>query len=64
MARIREFKDNAPEIIEIGGEKKAICKCGLTENYPFCNGSHRKTHDEEEGKLYKYKEDGTREEIN
>ena len=25
---------------ETAGEKKAWCSCGLSENQPFCDGSH------------------------
>tara|TARA_A100001037_G_scaffold294026_1_gene311290 strand:+ start:170 stop:400 length:231 start_codon:yes stop_codon:yes gene_type:complete len=41
---------------------RGICMCGLSSNLPFCNGSHRKTEDEEEGVLYTYNESGEREE--
>jgi len=37
--------------------------CGLTKNKPFCDGSHKACQDEEEGKTYRYLEDGSREEI-
>jgi CDGSH-type Zn-finger protein len=40
-----------------------ICMCGLSKNQPFCDSSHRKTADEEEGKIYEYDENGNRSEV-
>jgi len=34
--------------------------CGLSKKYPYCDGSHIKTRDEEEGKIYIYDSQGTR----
>jgi CDGSH iron-sulfur domain-containing protein 3 len=63
MARIIINENKGPLKVQIEGETKFICQCGLSNNMPFCNGKHKTTHDEEEGKIYKYNEDGTREEI-
>lgn len=63
MARLVKHEDKGPTPIEVGGEKKWVCMCGLTKNKPFCDGSHKQCQDEEEGKTYKYNEDGTREEV-
>jgi CDGSH-type Zn-finger protein len=37
--------------------------CGLSSNQPFCDGAHKKTRDEQQGKVYRYNPDGTRTEI-
>ena len=46
-----------PEDIDEEKGDVAICLCGLSERYPFCDGSHRVTEDECPGVRYKYEDD-------
>lgn len=40
-----------------------VCGCGLTKNFPFCDGTHKGCKDEDPQKVYIYNDDGTRREI-
>lgn len=43
-----------PEDIDDEKGDVAVCLCGLSDDYPFCDGSHRVTADEAAGVRYKY----------
>lgn len=58
MARLVKHEEKMPMEVKVDKESKWICMCGLSENKPFCNGSHKQIEGEEEGKLYKYENKG------
>ena len=63
MTRLVRKEDRGPMQVKVGNESKWICMCGLSNNQPFCDGRHKKTKDEQEGKVYQYNPDGSRTEI-
>lgn len=63
MARLVKKEAKGPYEIKCAAESTWICMCGLSNNQPFCDGSHKKTADEKEGEVYLYNEYGSRSEI-
>jgi len=59
MARMIRHEKNAPYEVPEGTELPIyICACGLSKNKPFCDGTHKKTRDEEQGHVYMYDANG------
>ncbi|MGH8221420.1 MAG: CDGSH iron-sulfur domain-containing protein [Woeseiaceae bacterium] len=63
MPRIVRRTPTEPTKFVIDGKEQWFCKCGLSRNQPYCDGSHKLTKGEEPGKLYWYDEAGTRQEV-
>lgn len=62
MARVVKRTPTEPTKFMIDGKEQWFCKCGLSKNQPYCDGSHKLTKGEEPGKLYWYDDAGTRHE--
>ena len=59
MARIVRHERNSPYEVPEGTELPIyICACGLSKNKPFCDGSHKKTRDENPSDVYLYDDTG------
>jgi CDGSH-type Zn-finger protein len=63
MARIVGRTRTEPKAYIIDGKEQSLCQCGLSQNQPFCDGSHELTRGEEPNKLYWYDEDDARHEL-
>jgi len=44
MARVEiKYSENGPELVEVNGKVfAAFCRCGASNNKPYCDGSHAK----------------------
>ncbi|MFD1599276.1 CDGSH iron-sulfur domain-containing protein [Halobellus rarus] len=61
MGRLVELDATAPlklDESDLDSEKGdvAVCRCGLSGEFPFCDGTHRKTRAEDGDTLYRYVE--------
>ncbi|GIW63949.1 MAG: hypothetical protein KatS3mg091_751 [Patescibacteria group bacterium] len=54
MARIKIFTQKQPKPIKVGQKELWICQCGLSANFPFCNGTHHKIQDEPDNEVFEY----------
>lgn len=61
MSRLVEMHDEDPLTIDPDEEDGAVvvCRCGLSDSWPYCDNSHLEARDEDDGTLYRYqREDG------
>ncbi|PAU84625.1 hypothetical protein CK500_03680 [Halorubrum salipaludis] len=70
MAREVTHEERGPTVLDesdMGDDDLIyVCRCGLSDTQPLCDGSHNATADEEDGVVYKYANDdadGERREI-
>lgn len=54
MARMVRLEATGPIEVKPQSQSVWICACGLTQNGPFCDGSHKKARQEKPGSLCVY----------
>ncbi|MFA7238162.1 MAG: CDGSH iron-sulfur domain-containing protein [Phycisphaeraceae bacterium] len=55
MARLIRHDAAGPHEIKPSDKSTWVCMCGLSPNYPLCDGSHKRCRTQEQpGKLYRY----------
>ncbi len=62
MSRLIKCDATGPVKLDPSPKPYFICACGLTKNFPHCDGSHKACRDEPEGKTFCYGE-GDRAEV-
>ena len=58
MARLVKKENKGPLGVKVGTKSMWICMCGLSNNLPFCDESHKRIEDEEDDKIYVYENKG------
>lgn len=64
MARKTIKTAESPFEIKPQKESVWVCMCGLSKNQPFCDGLHKITEKEKNGKIYEYDKNGRRTGLN
>jgi len=54
MARLVPHDQTGPIEVKPQQDSVGICQCGLSQNLPFCDGSHNVCKKEAAGKVYVY----------
>ena len=54
MSRMIRHEATGPHELKPQEKSAWICMCGLSRNYPLCDGAHKKARQEEPGKCYIY----------
>ncbi len=57
MARLIRYEATGPAEVKPQDKSAWICMCGLSQNLPHCDGSHKAARQEEPGKCYVYDTD-------
>ena len=54
MPRMIHHDQTGPQEVKPSEKSVWICMCGLSQDYPFCDGSHKQARQEDPNKLYVY----------
>lgn len=52
--RLIHLEADGPIRIDPQDKPVFVCACGLSQNFPFCDGAHKACTSEEDGKVYVY----------